>query len=361
MEPQVVKAGAPERAEFQMPKAAPKNMSEPPAGAEPPAPEPPAPELELTEDQVRGFLKKQGIEFESFEDIIAKFAPTTAPPQKTPEDIAKEEAAIEKRMVDVYLGSGGTIEQYSAMKSIAAMDGKELAKESTIKELREAGFDDKSIEEIIRERYYQIDLESLEQDEDNETEEEFQARKSMLQKKHEYGSKKFENRSSHLKQNAEQFLNTLREAVTEQDLQKQKEDEFLANVDKTLAKFPRKMTFELGEVDNQKIDPIQYEVPDTVIAKVQETLKDPAKRKQYFFNEQGELDLDKVVEVMAKNEGLTSMLKTALLEGGTRQVNILKSIFPDNPHLVGVGGATTKGAPGKIASAGKPQRVPQNN
>jgi hypothetical protein len=262
-------------------------------------------------------------------------------------------------MLDKFIDAGGTAEQYVAMKSVAGMDPKALSQESTTKELKEAGFSDEEVRVIIKERYYQIDGTGIQRD-DDESDEDFTSRKALLEKKAAYGEKRLQSAGQPLKVNAETLLNNLRDAVRAEDLQKQNEAKFLSSVDEGLKKFPSKLTFELGEVDDKKLDPVHFEVNEVQKAKVREILSDPAKRQQYFFNPDSTIDLQKVIGVILKNEALETIVKDSFLEGGNRQVKAFRGVFPNSAYAVGVGG-TPETTVGKIVKAGQPERVRQNS
>ena len=360
-EPTVIaKAGPPVAAPFPTKKeeatpaaAATAEPTTAPAAANP---EPAEPQKlpELTDEQLKQLLEGKGIVVDNIETLKEKLKP--AEKVLTEEEKKASEAKFEQRMVEHFIGDGGTVEQYAALKSVASMDAKTLAKESTVKELREAGFDDKEIDNIIKERYYQIDPNALVHDPEAETEEEFKARKALLEKKAKFGTAKLESRNLHLKQNAETILNSLRETVKAKDSEAQREAALLSNVDKSLKEMPRELTIELGEVDNKKIDPVQFKITDAHIATVKDILSDPAKRKQYFFNQDISTDIGKAIKIILRNEAMESMARAAFLEGGTRQVREFQKRFPSSATDLGVGGPQQQ-ASGKIVKAGEPQIV----
>lgn len=320
----------------------------PAAGAEGAAAEP------TDEEKLKEILKKAGVDYTgSLDDLKAKIAAPAPGKEPTEEEKKLSESILEQRMVAKFVTEGGTIDQYAAMKQVANMDAKELSQASTTKELKEAGFDDAEIEDIIKKRYYQI-KEDLVRDEDNETVEQFDARKKRFEKEATFFGKKFEGKSSHIKTDAANFINNLREAVKSEDSQKAKEATFLSNVDESLKKLPRELTLELGLVNDQKIDPVPFKVLDEHIASVKGILNDPATRKQYFINADiSQEDLGRAINIILRNVAFESAARVALLEGGTREVAKFKKIFPDNPNTIGVGGAPKKND-SKIVKAGDP-------
>lgn len=279
----------------------------------------------------------------------AKFGQKKEP---TPEEITAAEKALDKRMLDIYVDAGGTIEQYSLLKSYATADLTELSKADLTAELKAAGITDPAhIEAIQKERYYQIEQAEIDKIEDD-------AEKELAQKKLDFGKKKFEAKGAHKKEQAVQFFNTLKEAIKEQDLQSTKENEFSSNVEEHFKKVERKIALQLGQVNDTNIDPVNFEVPEAAIAKAKEILKTPASRKQLLFTPEGEINLSSLAELVLKSEMFDSAIKTAYLEAGDRQVEEFKKVFPFiDPKAIGVGGsAKTKTGKGNIVKAGPPQK-----
>lgn len=295
--------------------------------------EPPKP---LTDDELKAEYEK-------------RFPTTSA---LTDEEKQKQAAAFEKRMLDLYVDGGGKIEEFAMLKQVAATDLTEITKAELTKELKDAGFNETEIAAIQKERYYQLEQAEIDEIEDP-------AEKALAQKKLDYGKSKLENKGKQVKENAVDFLNNLKEAVNQKDFFTQKESEFVSNVEAHFKEVPRKMTLELGKMDDIEIPPVEYEVPEEAIAKAQETLKNPATRKQLLFNStDGSLNLKSIAELVLKAEMFDSAAKTMYLTGGHREVEKFEKIFPKNPNALGVGGnnQANNGKPGKIVSAGQPQR-----
>jgi hypothetical protein len=321
-------------------------------------------EVEFTEEQKKAFFKKMGIEYkgdDDFEALKEKLKPTEAQPSE--EDKKKAISAAELKQAELYIKNGGTLEQFNTIKSIANADPKEFSKKAAILELIDAGFTEEEAKDIAKERYYQIELDAIEQEVD-ETDEEFEARKAKLQKKIDFGTKKIQTKSSYLQKQAGDVIKGLQEALEYEELQKKTEAEFLSNVDKTLSTIPRKQTFELGKVNDREISPILHEVSDDSVAKVAELLKDPAKRNQFFYNQDNSLNIANLTPLLLNHFEMNRAIKGALLEGQTRQVAEFEKVFPSKTAFeLGVGGTPrTNLQKGKVASSGKPQVVrPQYN
>lgn len=320
---------------------------------------------ELNDEQTNRIIAKAlGIEnFDGNIDAIKeKLKPATQ--ALTDEQKAQADAAFEKRMLDHFLENKGTVEGFTALKQVAAADLTELSKQAITKELKDAGFDDNEISAVLVERYYQINPEELEIG-DDETTAEFEKRKSDIVKKNAFGSKKLESRGSFIKKQAEDALGVLRESIKDMDLQKAEEASLSSKVDELATKLPRKLTFELGEANNQQIAPIQYDVSETDIADVVATLKDSEKRNQFLYNQDNSLNIDNIAQLMLKNKYLESALKVSYLEGGDRQVSEFEKTFPGRKAAeIGVGGVAQGsggGRKGHIVARGAPQKAVARN
>lgn len=318
---------------------------------------------ELSDEQLEKVLQGKGIKFDGgLEGLKSKLAPAVAEP--TPEEKEKAEAAFEKRLLDFYMENGGKAEDYVNLKKIAASDLKELSVTAIKAEMKKEGFDDAEIEVVLKERYYQLNPDELQIAQD-ETVEDFEKRKELTKKKVSYGSKKLENRSSYIKKEAESVLGKIKQAIETKDLLDKKEVAFSAKVDEHLKTIPRKMKIDMGKVDNVDVAPVEIEIPESVFTQIAETLKDPAKRKQFFFNEDNSLNLSNVAQTMAKNAALEHAVKFSLLEGQDRQVKIFEKTFAArNAKDVGLGGgsgSTKTPKKGVLAGYGKPEVIVRNS
>lgn len=324
---------------------------------------------ELSDEQLKAIFAKKGIEgfdgnFETLKEKLKPAAPAGAGAEPTAEEKAAAELAFEKRMLDHFIENGGTPETFVQLKQIASTDLKSLSDAQIRIELKEAGFDEDEIKAVLVERYYQINPEELEQGED-ESEEDFDKRKKQIEKKVAYGSKKLESKSTHIKKEAEQALNTLREAINLKDLLGKKETEISSKVDEVVSKIPRKLTFELGMVNDQQISPVEYNVSEDDVAQVAAVLKDPATRKQLLYNEDNSLNLDRISDLLLKEKMFESAIKAVYLEGGDRQVALVETVFPGvKARDIGVGGnsgSAKNGRKGHIVSAGQPTPAVQKS
>lgn len=313
----------------------------------------PAPD-ELSEAQLKAYFEKQGIAFESIDALKEKLSPKEI---ISPEEKKRQELAAEKKLVDLFVEGGGTVEQYVAIKNIAEKPVAELSLETVRAEYKELGFTDEQINTIIKERYYQISDEDLENFEDEDD-------KELTKKLKEVFSQKLENKASYKQKQAQKILADLKQAADSDRLAAEQEEQLSSKIDEYFKKVPRKLTFQIGESNGNAISPIEYEVSESDIAEVQGLLKDSKKRQQFLTTEDGSLNYTKLSEVLLRNKYLESLVKAAYHTGGSRQAEIVDNIFARNPYDVGVGGAPEKNkfVKGQVASFGKVQRVsPQHS
>ncbi len=311
----------------------------------------------ITDEQLKTYLESQGIKYEGIDKLKEKvnYEAPAVTTELTEEQKTEAARAEEKRMLDFYIQNGGTADQFVAIKNLLSSDLTQLSVQDIKADMKKEGFDDEEIETVLKERYYQINTEELEQGE-NETDEDFAKRKASIEKKVAYGAKKVASRGSIIKTKAESFFTGLKDALKSEDLLKQEEVQLASNVDEALKNLPRKMTFQLGKYDDKDIAPVDHEVSEESITAVSALLKDPVQRKQFLFNADDSLNVTKLAEVLVRNHELERAIKGALLEGGTRQVAELEKVFPSTAQALGVGGnnGSVQGQKGKIVSAGKP-------
>jgi hypothetical protein len=307
-----------------------------------------------SDEQMKAYFESQGIEWKGVDDIKSKLNKKSEPAPLTDEEKAAQERERENKMLQLYLKGGGKIEDFAGIKAVANQDLASLSQKEAMRELTAAGFTDEEAKSILKERYYIMTPEELSLIDDD-------AQRAAAKKRSDYFSKKLNERSADLQNKAKGILGDLDAALKSEEAQAQREATISSKVEDYASKVERKMTFDLGTVDGKAISPIEHSVNDTEIAAVIDTLKDPAKRNKFLYTDDGSLNVEAITNVMIKAQVLEGAVKAALLEGQTRSVKELQTVFPyNNAHAVGVGGASATGGgktPGKIVSAGKPEVV----
>jgi hypothetical protein len=298
---------------------------------------------------ISGVNKKFNKEFKTIDEVNSFLNP---PAQESDEEKAQKEKAFDKRMLDFYVSNGGKVEDFVELKKIAASDLTQVSEAVIKQEMKDEGFSEEEIDAVLAERYYQLEDADIEAITDEKE-------KELAKKKKEFGKKKYDSRGKLIKNKAEATLNNLKAELEAEDAEAKLEATFTSNVDEHLSKIPRKMTFELGKSNDEELAPVEVNVEDADIEAVKEVLKDPAKRNQYFFNEDGQtINLSNIAKVMLRNQVLERALKVSHLAGGSREVQKLKAQFGGDPGAVGLGGSGSgsngrQGKKGKLAGYGK--------
>lgn len=300
---------------------------------------------EPTEEQLKKYFEKNGIAYDGLETLKSKLAP--APKEKTEEEKKAEATAKEQRLLAAHMARGGTIEQFTNFQQLAAADPKVLGLTKAQSDLVKEGFTPEQAEHIIK----QIHLQYSEEEIADFTPEQ----KALAEKQAAYGLKKQENRGKYLQNTAKSYLDSLDKEISEQDAEKAKAAEHTSKVEDALKNFSRKQTLQLGEYDGQKLDPVEFNVPDEVIQKVSEILKDPANLQKQLYNEDGSLNLNFLIPNLVASVSRENAVKTAYLTGGDKQVEAFKATFGETkPEL---GGQKKTKRTGQIVGYGQPEVI----
>lgn len=325
----------------------------------------PAPSPEISEEALTNYFKSQGIDYEGVEKLKQKLAPPATTTQPTPEQIAEKEQAIERRMLDIHLKNGGSIEDFTHIKQAMNADTAEMSKALLNKELLDNGFSEEEAKSLSKQMFLQEELDSIEQG-DDETTEEFTSRKAKLEKKVQYGASQLANRSLHIKTQAQAIFDNLKREVELEDLDLEKEAKFSATVESYVNSLPKSVQISIGEIDNKSVEPIEFPVPPEVHQEVTALFKDKQKRNEFFFNADGELNYENLMPLMVQAKLNQAQAKEAYLSGKTAEVKKFEQIFPHtSAQSVGVGGTPTKtsdkmGAPVSRGEAQKFQPIVKN-
>lgn len=320
---------------------------------------------ELSEVQLKALFKETfGEDFDGdIDSLKAKLKKPAA--ELTQEEKDKEEAEWDKLQLQVYLDAGGTIENYAALKAVAAMDLTDLSKAELSKRMKKAGFDEDEIEDALKIQFFQHQtIDQLIQD-TNETDAAFEARKERVKKLNAYGSAEMQEVGKIIKGQADATLRNLRQSVVDfkaeqVELAKQ-ESQILSTVDEVISKVPKKITFELGKINNIEIAPVEHEVKPEDIAEVTALLKDPATRNK-FTNSDGTPNIQAIADLEIENRNLKRLVKVGYVQGDTRAVEFFRQKFPfASASDLGLGSANRSsidgGGKGVVASSGPVQRV----
>lgn len=279
----------------------------------------------LSDDDIRNYFKEKGIEYDGVDSLRKKLKPT----EESLEQERREKSEFEQKMVDAFVNGGGTVEQYVALKKLAEQPLPELSSELIKKELLEAGVNEDVLSDILSEQFFQVTDEQLE-DMDEEG-------KAAAIKLREYGKKKLENYGSHIQNQSKKILEDLKKHINSVAEAGRSEAQLLSTIDDTFANMPKQLSVELGEINGETVPPLNYEISESDIQDVKSQLSDINQRQKLLYNEDGGLNIAFISQLLLEHKMRDSLVKTALLEGGTRQVNILEKRLPyTSPYDVGL-------------------------
>lgn len=314
-------------------------------------------ELKLTEEQIKAYLKEQGIEFEG--GISALKEKLTSEPAKelTPEQKAEQERVRDTQILNKFIEKGGTPEIYVGLKQTMAADPQVLGEGVLRTQLKQGKYSEDEIGTILHDQFFQLTDDEIADFED-------EAERDFATRRRDFGRKQLESFATPLIQQAKSAYQELQDEISVTDLEHQLDEQFSAKAVETVKQLPRKFTFQLGKTEDGKdIAPIEYDVDATHLSELQETLANPAKRKQFFYNEDNSMNLQNVANVMLRNLVLESALKTTYHESAKRQVELFEAVFPKTSAAdVGLGGGRVErpkqpSERPKMKQAGQPQQV----
>lgn len=301
-----------------------------------------------TDDQLKAWFHKQGIEFKDAEDLKTKLTPPVQKTEPTPEEKAKIEKDKEHRVLSKFLTEkDATVEKFAALKQVIAADKKILGLEKEITSLVSDGFTPEEARDLAKERYFQYTDDEINAIED-ETD---KARHIKLRTA---GDKKLERKGEYLQKGSKEYLNILEQKLADEDADASLVEQHASNVEAAIKKYERKQTIEMGQVEDQKIDPIGFEVPESAITSAKEIIGDLPTLKKNLLTETGHVNLDFILPHIVKSLAFDAVAKTGYLEGQDRSVKQFKAKFGTNIPILGGNQNGNNGAKGKVVTAGKP-------
>lgn len=308
------------------------------------------PAADPTDEQLKAYFEKNGIAFEGLDKLKEKLTAPASPANTapTPEEIEKARIEKERRLEDEHISRKGTSDHFKSLKNIIAADKKALGMQKEIEDLVAAGIPQEEATQLANERYFQLTDEQIEAIEDKDL-------KEKATKQREIGLKKLENKGTYLQTTAQSYLNILEKSIADRDAKKSKLEQHASTVEAAIKTYQRKETLDLGQIDDQKIDPIDFEYSDAALASAKEILIDGAKFDENLFTNDGGVKLEFILPHLVKSFSMNEAVKKGFLTGQTRAIEKMKSTFSATPPILGGNGKQNNGTPGKLASVGKPE------
>lgn len=310
---------------------------------------------EVTEKVTK--TEEVGLSDDELKELYEKRFSKPSEPSQEELDLKNREA--ENKRLFLFIENGGTAEAYSKLKELSeATDLKEISKGVLVKELKEKGYDEEFINEVLIERYYQINPDELEQGIE-EDDDEFEVRKEKVKKKVELGTEALSSRSKGLKESAKHIFENLDKAISDKESLAAEEIKFIAKIDEISKTLPRKMTLSLGKLNNEDLGSVEVDVPEEEITAISDLFKNAERREQLLYNKDGEVNVEGLSQILLKNNILERAARESLLNGRKSQIESLSKVFPfSSPQQIGVGGnnSNPKSGEGKVIGFGKVQK-----
>lgn len=318
-----------------------------PAATTPPANTPPANTPPAIDDaSLKAYFESQGIQYEGIDKLRERLKPPTPVVELTDEQ--KQQAAIEKekRIISQHLTrQGNTVEQFALFKNIISADKREVGFQREVEELVSLGASKEDAEKLANKRYFQYSEEDINALDEKDRPE---AIKQM-----ELGNKKLERKGAHLINVATEYMKELQAELAEQDAERALMEQHTSKVEDAVKKFVRQEKIAIGQVDDQNVDPIDFEYSDAAIASAKSELSDYKTFKEKLFTNDGEVNIDYILPILIRNFSMQEAAKGSYLAGGTRQVQKFEATFGHKPPPLG--GRSNTASSGKISGYGAPQ------
>jgi hypothetical protein len=279
--------------------------------------------------------KRLGFKPESLDSLKPKT------PEPTETEKAAQLAARDKQRLDKFVASGGKVEDYVNIKKLTEVDVKEFSIQSKRAELKAAGYDEAEIDEQMKLRYHLYTDEELAAFGDDA---------EKMKKLSAYYKEKLENGSKYQIEVAKKFFADLDKQIDDEAYVSKVDADIISNVEKTVATMERTITFELGEANDQPINPVQFTVEDKHLSEIKKVLSDKATRESLLYNPDGTENVQNLVDLLKWKYIATDLAKKANLQGRTEEVEKFEKVFPNN-HFAVAPANVVKGA--KTGNVGK--------
>jgi hypothetical protein len=287
------------------------------------------------------FEKRYGKAFDE-KEVKEKLNYVPPPPPPTQEESAAKLKAEDDKLATQYLKSGKTVEEYASIKDILKADSKEIGLLKMKKDLKDSGFTDTEIEKALKQANFSYTEEELEDLDEEE--------KASYLKQKAFGEKKLEARGQYLKDRAESIINSLKAEIAEEEQEKAKIEQHASTVEAAITAFEKKQSIKLGKFDDEELPNIDVNYSETVMKAVREDIIDPVKFENNFLKQDGNLNLDYFLPILAKAKAFDEGVKTGFLNGRSTTVEIFQKTYGGTPPKLG-SPATGETTPKAVSSS----------
>jgi hypothetical protein len=278
-------------------------------------------DAELSDEQFLAIHNKRfGTEYKSIDELKPKAA------EPTDVEKAKLANAREKILLEKHIAKGGTIDDFTALKSVLRTDLKELSITKTKNEYLKLGLTEEEAENEIKKRYYQLSDDELEFLEEEE--------KAGLLKKKDIFSKKLHSRASVEQANAKAYFDSLERELENEQYELEVDNKLAAEAQVIAKTFDRKVVTQLEMKDGVTVPPIESVLSDDDMADIANVLGDKQKREALLYREDGTENLAVLAELLSYKKRYDKAVKAAAYAAMTATVEHTMARLPNSPVAV---------------------------
>lgn len=303
--------------------------------------------VELSDDQLKAFFESKGLKYEGIDSLKEKLSAPAPKTEQTPEEKKAAEQVRESRIAEKHIKAGRPLEQLTAFKTVMAADATALGLEVEVNDLVNTyKISKEQAIELAKDRYFQYSDEEIEAIQDKDE-------KEARLKEREIGTKKLERKGQYNQKLAKDYLDILSKTIDDEDATKLRMEQHSSKVEDAIKRYQRKNQLDLGQLNDQKIDPIDFDVDDAVMTQVKEVLGDRSKFDNTLLTDDDHLNLDFLLPHLVRSFSYPAAVKKSYLEGMDRTTKAFQAKFgSDIPPLGGEKKPT--GIPGKLVEVGQP-------
>lgn len=324
-------------------------------------PQPPAnndKEPEINEEALKAYFEKQGIQFEGIDKLKEKLTAPAAPPVLTDDQRAEQQRQYEQRMLNEHLSRvtasnpkltpAQAAAHFAEYQQLLSTDKKVVALNKTVQDLVSEGHKPEAALKLANDMYFQKTDEEIDEITDEDERNEAIERKKV-------GDKKLEKKGEKLQKVVQDYFDSIKQSLVDQDAEKELTEKHAANVANAVAKYQRKQQLKLGQRNGVDLSPVDFDVPDEALTLAKEYIgTDPKQLHKKLFTESGEVNISELLPILVNHFAFEQAAKTGYYEGETRATSAFEAKFGTTPPSVGGNGKQQAPEKGKIARAGKP-------
>lgn len=270
-----------------------------------------------------------GVKVDNIDQIKEKLSYTPPPATPTEEEEKRKLQESENKVVEKFLKGGKTAEEYTNYKQVANADARELAIQSLRLDMAKNEYTESQIEKAI-----EAFTLSKPQDEIDEMDEDDKAEYLKLKA---VADKNLSEKGEAIKKQAQAIIDSYKNQITDEESEATKIEQHATNVVGAINGFDKKMSITLGKYDDVDLPSVDFNFSDDVIKNVQSEIVDAVKFENNFLKQDGSLNLEYFVPILAKAKAFEEAVKTGYLQGRHNQVEFYQSTFGGSKPDLGGG------------------------